>query len=40
MKKAHFSDRQILAILKQAANGIPIPELFREHGMNTSSFYK
>ena len=40
MKKAHFSDSQILAILKQAETGVPIPELCREHGMSNSSFYK
>ncbi len=40
MKKAHFSDCQILAILKQAETGVPIPELCREHGMSNSSFYK
>jgi len=32
MKKAHFSDSQILAILKQAENGVPTPEL---HGYLT-----
>ena len=40
MKKAHFSDSQILAILTQAETGVPIPELCREHGMSNSSFYK
>ncbi len=40
MKKAHFSDSQILAILKQAESGVPIPELCREYGMSNSSFYK
>jgi putative transposase len=40
MKKAHFTDSQIMAILKQADNGVPIPELCREHGMSNSSFYK
>ena len=40
MKKAYFSDSQIVAILKQAEKGIPIPELCREHGMSNSSFYK
>jgi len=40
MKKAHFSDSQIFFILKQAENGVPIPELCREHGMSNSSFYK
>jgi putative transposase len=40
MKKSRFSDSQILAILKQAENGVPIPELCREHGMSSASFYK
>ena len=40
MKKAHFSDSQILAILKQAENGVPVPQLCREHGMGNSTFYK
>lgn len=40
MKKSRFSDSQILAILKQAENGIPVPELCREHGMSSASFYK
>lgn len=40
MKKAHFRDSQILAILKQAKNGVPIPELCIEHSMSNSSFYK
>jgi putative transposase len=40
MKKSRFSDAQILAILKQAENGVPVPELCREHGMSSASFYK
>ena len=40
MKKAHFTDSQIMAILKQADNGVPVPELCREHDMSSSSFYK
>ena len=40
MKKSRFTDSQILAILKQAENGVPVPELCREHGMNSASFYK
>jgi putative transposase len=40
MKKSRFSDNQILSILKQAEGGIPIPELCREHGMSSASFYK
>ena len=40
MKKSRFSDSQILAILKQAESGIPVPELCREHGISSASFYK
>jgi putative transposase len=29
-----------LAILRQAVGGVPVPELCREHGMSTASFYK
>ena len=40
MKKSRFTDSQIMAILKQAENGVPVPELCREHGMSNASFYK
>ena len=40
MKKSKFSDSQIMAILKQAEAGIPVPELCREHGMSNAIFYK
>ena len=40
MKKSRFTDSQVLAILKQAESGVPVPELCREHGMSSASFYK
>ena len=40
MKTSRFSDSQILAILKQAEDGIPATELCREHGMSSAAFYK
>ena len=40
MKKSRYSDHQILNILKQAEAGTPVPELCREHGMRSASFYK
>jgi putative transposase len=40
MKMSRFSEPQILAILRQAEGGIPVPDLCREHGMSTASFYK
>ena len=40
MKHSRFSDSQIMGILKQAEQGIPVPQLCREHGMSSASFYK
>lgn len=40
MKQARFTDSQIMAILKQAETGTPVPQLCREHGMSSASFYK
>lgn len=40
MKTSRLSEPQILAILRQAEGGVPVPELCREQGMSTASFYK
>ena len=40
MKKSRYSDNQIINILKQAEAGKPVPELCREHGMSSATFYK
>ena len=40
MKKSRYTDNQIMAILKQAEAGTPVPELCREHGMSSATFYK
>ncbi len=40
MKKSKFSDSQILTILKQAESGTPVPQLCREHGISSATFYK
>ena len=40
MKTSRFTEPQILAILRQAEGGVPVPELCREHGMSTATFYK
>jgi putative transposase len=39
MKTSRFTDSQIIAILKQAEGGSPIPELCREHGISNATFY-
>jgi putative transposase len=40
MKASRFTDGQILAILKQNESGISVPDLCREHGMSSATFYK
>lgn len=40
MKKSRYTDSQIMAILKQAEAGTSVPELCREHGMSSATFYK
>ena len=40
MKNKRYSDAQIMGILKQAESGVPVPKLYREHGMSSASFYK
>ena len=40
MKKSKFTDSQLLAVLKQAKAGAPVPELWWEHGSSTATFYE
>ena len=40
MKTSRFTDSQIIAILKQAEGGSPVPELCREHGISNATIYK
>ena len=40
MKRSGFTDSQIMAVLKQAEAGTPVPELCREHGISSATFYK
>jgi len=40
MKKSRFTDSQIIGILNQAQAGTPVPELCREHGISSATFYK
>ena len=40
MRQTKYSDSQIMAILRQSESGVPTPELCREHGMSSATFYK
>jgi putative transposase len=40
MKRSRFTDSQIMAVLKQAEVGTPVPDLCREHGVSSATFYK
>ncbi len=40
MKTSRFSDSQIIAVLKQAEGGSPVPECCREHGISCATFSK
>ena len=40
MRRSRYSDSQILAILKQNEQGVPVADLCREHGMSSALFYK
>jgi putative transposase len=40
MKTSKFSDSKIISILKENEDGATVPDLCREHGMSSASFYK
>ena len=40
MNTAQLSDAQIIGILRQAEKGVPVSQLYPEHGMSSASFYK
>ena len=39
MKRARFSEEQIITILKEAEGGAKIAELCRRHGISDATFY-
>jgi len=40
MKKSHYSQAQIVSILKEGEAGVPVDELCRKYGIGHSTYYK
>lgn len=40
MKKARFTDEQIIGLLKQAEGGVSVQDLCRKHGVSQWTFYR
>lgn len=40
MKRSRFTDSQIMDVLKRAEAGLAVPELCRELGISSATFYK
>ena len=40
MKRSRFTDSQIMEALKRVEAGLSVPELCREFGISTATFYK
>ena len=40
MKKSKFTDSQIMEALKRVEGGLSVPELCRDLGISTATFYK
>ena len=38
--KKHHTEEQILGILKEVELGKPLPELLRQHGVSSGTFYR
>jgi putative transposase len=40
MKKSKFTDSQVMEALKRAEAGVAVPEICRELGISSATFYK
>ena len=40
MRKSRFSESQIVEILKEGEDGIPVAEILRKHGISRQTYFK
>jgi putative transposase len=40
MKASKYTQSQIIKILDMVKSGVPVPDVCREHGMSSATFYK
>lgn len=40
MKKSHFTEEQIIGILKEHETGVSVADLCRKHGVSDAALYK
>jgi len=40
MKQSHFTEEQIIGVLKQAEGGMKTAEICRQHGISSATYYK
>jgi putative transposase len=40
MKQSHFTEEQIIGVLKQGEGGIKTAEICRQHGISGATYYK
>ncbi len=40
MRKSHFTEAQIIAMIKEQEAGMPTAEVCRRHGLSPATFYK
>ncbi len=40
MKRSRFTDSQIMEAIKRVESGLPVPELCRDLGVSSATFYK